>query len=423
MLAATNHLDVSALILGIIYLLLFVCECQQIISACFSKNKLITYRNGIMMVLCTSALCRWLVWGKVLLVDAFYVDDTLMMILYFLPVWLNFCAISMLCVFYAYVLFEGFFGNYPWYITFVLNICFAVFNITIAYLLNVSTGPNTTLIYDIYISYAIFLDTFTALLLAYFGYHFYRIQHRRQRHWLFQSLPKSPETFTAMNLLIVACFLLRSVLVGLLSSGLFTPKEDSSVRFNVDPTVNDIDQEASTYHTSYTILFFYLSTEVVPNLAMLYLLYVPPTANSTGKCIDRLRLCETCAKRDDSIDDEDEEDESGLEDRDSMDFTENTDDKLAKLLFKKSKKRKLHKQKKKITIQSIMTMFSPSKTTQPSSQQRNSRKKSKFFYYFEEGQLKKQSLSPNNVNDARQSSGSYQPIAQRASHLTGTFIH
>lgn len=284
--SADFGVDVVSLLLTIIYAILFVCEGHQLVSAFYSKNKLYTYRNGIMLVLFCSALVRWLVWGKVTLLDAFYVDNTLMMVLYFLPVWLNFCAISLLCVFYAYAMFDGFYGSWPWHVTVAINVVFMALNVAIAVLLDYSDSL-ASLVYQFYIAYAIVLDTSTALVLAYFGYHFHRLSraNTRRLHW-FLSLPKSPQTFTAMNLLIVVCFLLRSLLVGLLSSHLLASRDDNAVQFNRRRNATDEADGGSdddVYRTSWTVMLFYLVSEVVPNCAMLYLLYLPaPRAKATA---------------------------------------------------------------------------------------------------------------------------------------------
>lgn len=240
-----------------------------------------------MLVLFCSALLRWLVWGKVTLLDAFYVDNTLMMVLYFLPVWLNFCAISLLCVFYAYAMFDGFYGAWPWLVTVAINVAFMALNVTIAVLLDYSDAL-ASLVYQFYIAYALVLDTSTALVLAYFGYHFHRLSraNTRRLHW-FLSLPKSPQTFTATNLLIVVCFLLRSLLVGLLSSHLLASRDDNAVQFNRRRNATDEadggSDDGDVYRTSWTVMLFYLVSEVVPNCAMLYLLYLPaPRAKATA---------------------------------------------------------------------------------------------------------------------------------------------
>eukprot|EP01033_Poteriospumella_lacustris_P011101 gene11101-7899_t len=285
--SADLGVDVVSLLLTVIYAALFVCEGHQLVCAYYSKNKLYTYRNGIMLVLFCSALLRWLVWGKVTLLDAFYVDNTLMMVLYFLPVWLNFCAISLLCVFYAYAMFDGFYGAWPWLVTVAINVAFMALNVTIAVLLDYSDA-RAPLVYQFYIAYALVLDTSTALVLAYFGYHFHRLSraNTRRLHW-FLSLPKSPQTFTATNLLIVVCFLLRSLLVGLLSSHLLASRDDNAVQFNRRRNATDEadggSDDGDAYRTSWTVMLFYLVSEVVPNCAMLYLLYLPaPRAKATA---------------------------------------------------------------------------------------------------------------------------------------------
>jgi hypothetical protein len=420
--AATPQIDKFALVLGIVYFVLFVCEGQQLVSAYYSKNRLVTYRNGIMLVLFISALCRWLLWIKVVLLDAFYVDNTFMMVLYFFPVWLNFCCISLLCVFYAYVLFEGYYGNYPWYIAVALNVVFSILNVSIAVLLNLSTADATILIYEVYIGYAIFLDTFTALTLGYFSYHFYRMQHRRQRHWLFQSLPKSPETFAAINWVIVVCFLIRSLLVGLLSSHAFSPKQDNAVQFN--------GRGQDGYHTSYTVLFFYLLTEVIPNMSMLYLLFLPSspsqsslddnTKSSLSRFLCFFFTCGLfCSQSASNTEDwESNMAEEPFMERDSMDFTTESEE-HAKILFQPSTTTQMSSSSRNRGVfERVFSFWYPENTkhTLRSDIKKPNKTSNNSFYYFEQGQLKKQMLSGG--NSPRSSQGVYQPIAQQASNLS-----
>lgn len=200
--------------------------------------------------------------------------DALLMVIYFLPVWLNFAAISLLSVFYANAMLDGYYQDFPWKICLIMNIIFLILNVTIATLLestNVSENQNKVF-YDVYVIYAIFLDILTACIIGYFGYQFiYNNQSRK--NWL---LPRSNKQFAVVNWLIVFCFLTRSLLVGLLSSNIIEQRSNATLIFNGEHTP-----------TSVTILGFYFVTEWLPDVSLIYLLWRKSNTNFCFSCLSR----------------------------------------------------------------------------------------------------------------------------------------
>jgi hypothetical protein len=213
-------------------------------------------------------MLRTIFWIKVCVPNT--VSNTLMMIIFYLPVWLNFCGISMLCVFYANTIYEDRYGSWPKIICIVLNIIFFTLNVTIGCLVDSPTTNQSEhrRIYLCYIYYAVAIDALIALLVGYFGYHFvYDNNYHSYRHWIL--LPRSIETFSFINWLIVACFFTRSIFVFLSSIPKVKDTVHTDISFNGDHPVSSI-----------VMLLFFLITEWVPNSAMLYLLWKPNTKKS-----------------------------------------------------------------------------------------------------------------------------------------------
>eukprot|EP01040_Poterioochromonas_malhamensis_P008945 gene8944-9684_t len=206
-------------------------------------------------------------WIKVMIPTV--IDSTLMMLLFYLPVWLNFTGISLLCVFYANTIFEDKYGHWPKYICIVLNIIFGILNITIGSLVeSASTNQDAHVVmYDCYIYYAVFIDALIALLVGFLGYYFvYDHHYHSYRHWVL--LPRSIETFSIINWLIVFCFFIRSIFVFVFSLPVIKQSASTEIQFNGNHPV-----------TSVLMLFFFLITEWVPNSSMLYLLWKSNTKN------------------------------------------------------------------------------------------------------------------------------------------------
>lgn len=248
--------DYIALLLAFIYFFLFAAELKQLVDIFWLKNRLLNYRNGIIVIMTFACLLRVVFWSKT--AAPTQCPITLFMIFFYLPVWLNFAALSLLSLFYANAIYNNTYGNWPVRICVGLNVVFLLLNLTIACMLREVTTHHTRL-YVLYICYAIFLDGLTALFVGYFGHRFVSMHAGQGTQFL---LPRSVEEFSAVNWILVLAFLGRSVFVGVLSSGSIVSEEAVKVEFN-----------GSHKHTSAALLAFFVLSEVVPNLCMLYLLW------------------------------------------------------------------------------------------------------------------------------------------------------
>jgi hypothetical protein len=263
--------DYVAFILCLLYSVLFLFGFKQFLQIFYLKNRKINYRNGIIVTLLFSSLLRTIFWVKVMVATT--VSNTLMMIIFYLPVWLNFCGISLLCVFYANTIYEDKYGSWPKYICIVFNVIFFVLDITIGCLVDspMTNQRQNRDIYLCYIYYAVGIDLLCALLIGYFGYYFvYDNNFHSYRHWIL--LPRSIETFAFFNWLIVVCFIVRSVFVFVSSLPNMKDRLHTELHFNGDHSV-----------TSLIMFFFFLVTEWIPNSAMLYLLWKPNTKRKNKK--------------------------------------------------------------------------------------------------------------------------------------------
>lgn len=249
-------IDWVAFCLAITYLLLLFALLKQVFDIFWLRNRKINYRNGIVSIMAAASFLRVIFWAKTAVPT--HGPITFFMICFYLPIWLNFAALSLLSLFYANTIYKNQYGNWPWRICVILNILFLALNLTIACLIREVTTHHGN-IYTLYVSYAIFLDGFTALLVGYFGYKFVALHNQPGAQYL---LPRSIEEFSAVNWILVLCFLARSVFVGVLSSGHIVHPRSVKVDFN-----------GPHKHTSATLFLFFLFTEIVPNLCMLYLLW------------------------------------------------------------------------------------------------------------------------------------------------------
>lgn len=99
-------LDYVALLLVFAYSSLFIAGGLQLRQIVISRKfKLRTIRNGIIFILTLASLLRIIFWCKV--VTPSYSPNQLIMVIYFLPVWMDFAGLSLLAVFYAETLLSG----------------------------------------------------------------------------------------------------------------------------------------------------------------------------------------------------------------------------------------------------------------------------------------------------------------------------
>eukprot|EP01039_Chlorochromonas_danica_P007355 gene7355-8137_t len=248
--------DYIAFCLTMIYSILFCAEVKQLVDIFWQRNRIVNYRNGIIFFMTFAALLRAIFWAKV--TTPSYAPSIIFTLCYYLPVWLIFAALSLLSVFYISASANRHYGKWPWRIWIVSNAVFLGLDLTIGCLMNdVDTHGNT--VYGLYMTYAIFLDALTALLVGFFGHRFVSLHAEDEAQLL---LPRSIDNFRVINWILVCCFLGRSTYLALLGSGLVFSHSAAEISFNGEHK-----------RTSWVVMVFFLLTEVLPSLCILYLLW------------------------------------------------------------------------------------------------------------------------------------------------------
>jgi hypothetical protein len=245
-----------------LYFILFGFAIFKLASIANLPNKVTTFRNGILFTLLLESMIRTVYWAitsvRPALQDEF---KSLFRVLYFVPVWLNFAGLSLLCTFYAQVsMMKRYNSSVPVKVCFFSNIIFLTLNISFALL-----AERSKFLQVLYISYAVFLDAFTAVCVGYFGSLFVN-KAQSKRQWV---LPCSVKVFNTVNRIIVFCFLTRSVLVAILSFGWLDQQSYGA--------------EASEHRNSWTIFCFFFFTEWIPNVSMFCLLWNPTAVQSSPR--------------------------------------------------------------------------------------------------------------------------------------------
>ncbi|RYG60420.1 hypothetical protein EON64_19300, partial [archaeon] len=227
--AMADSCDYVAIALVLIYFLLFCAEGSQLVLALQQRNRIVNYRNGIMLIIFCAALLRVVFWVKVAVPSRG--DVTLFLVIFYLPVWLNFAALSLLSVFYANAVYCcSTYSAWPWRVFLGLNAAFLALNVAIACLMREKANNQLqrNSVYALYIAYAVALDVLTALLVCVLGQQF-GMQHAGKGASL--QLPRPLTHFNMANYLLATCFLARSVCVLLFYYGVLG---EGSAAYEVD---------------------------------------------------------------------------------------------------------------------------------------------------------------------------------------------
>lgn len=183
-----------------------------------------------------------------------------MLILYFIPIWLNVFALSLLSVFYLETWISSAlkFKFKTIYICLVLNFIFLIIAIIIIIFISQKSNHSDVMV-SIYEGYAAFLDISLSALLFGLGYNFYITSNKKKSTKL---LPvKKLSTFHIINCLISTTYLIRGIFSLIIALQIQLP-------FNVSV-------DFSEYHdpTSSSVLFFFLLLEYFPVSLIVYLLW------------------------------------------------------------------------------------------------------------------------------------------------------
>lgn len=243
--------DYVAFALLLLYFAQFGVGCAQLYSCCYSRNKRLTLRNGIVTILTIASFLRVIFWTKACIPTT--VSNQFGLIIFFLPVWMNFAGLSLLVVFYAQAISANGPSQLPMRICIYVNIILLVVNLVIAGELDSpdTSQPIKTSMFVAYSVYGSFLDFTLALLLGYYGYRFRTASSRSILTT--RILPNSLRIFDAVNWVIVVTYCFRGVFSAILSSNQVLPKGSGDVEFNGLHPV-----------TSATIFFFFFLAEITP---------------------------------------------------------------------------------------------------------------------------------------------------------------
>jgi len=282
-------LDYIALLLVLAYSSLFIAGSLQLHQIIVSRKfKLRTIRNGIIFILTLASLLRIIFWCKV--VTPSYSPNQLIMAIYFLPVWMDFAGLSLLAVFYAETLLNGsdkykqykvfthtlassyhsisshllhfLLQYYPIKLCAFVNCIFFILSLLISVLLNdkaTSSGTKESIATGFSV-YAAFLDFLLSGLLGFLGHKFYDSYTHRKIS--LRILPRSIKTFALINWYVVFAYVARGLFTAAVGSERMIPVSEGEINFNGHHRV-----------TAVTILFFFMVTEWLPSVCILFLLW------------------------------------------------------------------------------------------------------------------------------------------------------
>jgi hypothetical protein len=238
----------------------------QVRQIWITRNKVTTIRNAIILFLTFSALLRIFFWVKVSLPTE--LSPEIIMIIYYLPVWLDFAGLSLLAVFYAETLLKASpnlnlsYKNYPLRICIFFNSIFLGVCLTIGILItDDDVDPSMQkFVNSLFSIYASFLDFLLSTMLSYFGYKFYT--NYSNKNLTTRILPRSLKTFASINWYIVIAYIVR---------GFFTIAVGQTKLIPI--TQGSVVYEGSHQVTGVGIMCFYLVTEWTPSILVIFLLW------------------------------------------------------------------------------------------------------------------------------------------------------
>jgi len=261
--------DWVSLILLLLYASLLGVGCHQLRTTMRSRNKRVTIRNGIVSILTLSVALRAVFWLKACVPTT--MNAAFGMLIFFLPVWMNFAGLSLLVVFYSQIIHAG--SKTPMRLCIFANFCLFTTNlIIVGELADTSDGNDAVEQSNALLAYAIFgplLDFTLASLLAYYGQRFKAASKRSVLTTRIQ--PSSLFIFDVVNWIIIVAYLFRGIFTALLSSGKVLPLNQGSVAFQGEHAV-----------TSATTFFFFLIAEIVPCSCVFAMLW-KVSSSSQGK--------------------------------------------------------------------------------------------------------------------------------------------
>jgi len=185
-----------------------------------------------------------------------------MLLMFFLPLWLNFAGLSLLAVFYTEAVYGG---KTPWpmRIYFLFNLVMLVLDVTIAtgtakYVDEAADDDGSFRFSAFSIIYSSTLDFLLAALLCYYGIQF-QILCNETGNALTTWTPNSVTIFESINWMLIVIYIFRGIAAAVISRH---PEVMGQIEFNGehDPT-------------RATVLIFFFVTEVLPSLCVMLMLW------------------------------------------------------------------------------------------------------------------------------------------------------
>jgi len=266
--------DWAGIMLGLFYVFIVGTGMQQTYRAYLSRNRFISIRNSIVLLLTLSAFLRVILWIKVCVPGS--LNDTFMLLMFFLPLWLNFAGLCLLAVFYTEAVYGG---KTPWpmRIYFVFNLVLLVLDVTIAtgtakYVDEANDDDGSFRFSTFSIIYSSTLDFLLAALLCYYGIQF-QILCNETGNALTTWTPNSVTIFESINWMLIVIYIFRGIAAAAISRH---PEVMGQVEFNGDHDP-----------TRATVLIFFFVTEILPSLCVMLMLWRVGGSTSKYKTSDR----------------------------------------------------------------------------------------------------------------------------------------
>lgn len=260
--------DPVAIILTLLYLVIFLSGAVQVKQILFTRRfKRATIRNCIISILTLSCLLRVIFWCKV--ASPTYASEQVISLIFFMPVWMNFFALSFLASFYGETLILGAsdvrysrYKDYPVRLCLAVNFVLFVLCLTLSLVIsrNGASDQTKTDLAVAFSLYASLLDFVLAGLLGILGYAFYN--NYAQRSATTRILPRSVRTFAAINYYIVCVYILRGMFTAAVGQEKIIPVSEGEIVY-----------QGPHPATAVTVFFFYLIADWSTAACVIFLLW------------------------------------------------------------------------------------------------------------------------------------------------------
>jgi hypothetical protein len=247
--------DFAAIILVLLYSFILFVGCQQLHTAYNSRNKYISIRNGIVALLTLASFVRVILWIKT--ASPGTLDDTFMMLIFFLPLWLNFCGLSLLAVFYAKAV-NGNKTKWPMRLCLLGNLILLILNVTIATGMAENDDKDDQAFDAFSIIYSSTMDFVLAILLFYYGYKF-QIACNESGNALTTWTPNSISIFESINWMLIVIYIFRGIAAAVISQH---PSILGEVAYNGNHSP-----------TKGMVVIYFFVTEILPNFCVILMLW------------------------------------------------------------------------------------------------------------------------------------------------------